>query len=201
MSFQAQDRSNGVFISDRGRLQQNLATRQTKLQVGNKTIVRFGPCCFISVHICPCPSAYLYISIYAFVCVDRRPQVFSLTIMEMHYIGDNRQHPVHHKQWEPTLLSQMPLYRRTPNWSLGLVSLCFNDVHHLRAFLAPRDSFQRSLYQHPLYFLRFKKMVTLCCGSHISRLRAPIEIVITPFKTRLQCRPIYVDIIFTLFAL
>ena len=148
MSFQAQDRSNGVFISDRGRLQQNLATRQTKLQVGNKTIVRFGPCCFISVHICPCPSAYLYISIYAFVCVDRRPQVFSLTIMEMHYIGDNRQHPVHHKQWEPTLLSQMPLYRRTPNWSLGLVSLCFNDVYHLHAFLAPRDFFQRSLYQH-----------------------------------------------------
>ena len=52
-----------------------------------------------------------------------------------------------------------------------------------------------------LYSLCFKNNFTLCCGRCISRLREPIEIVFTPFKTRLQYQLIYVDIVFTLLAL
>ena len=52
-----------------------------------------------------------------------------------------------------------------------------------------------------LYFLRIKKKVILFCGRCISRLRTTIEIVITPFETRLQYQPIYVDIVFTVLAL
>ena len=57
------------------------------------------------------------------------------------------------------------------------------------------------LYCIVLYSLRIKKMVTLCCGKRISRLWTTIEIIITSFKTRLQYRPIYVDIVFTLLEL
>ena len=52
-----------------------------------------------------------------------------------------------------------------------------------------------------MYSLCIKNKFTLCCGRPISRLRTPMEIVITSLKTRLKYQPIYVDIVFTPLAL
>ena len=45
------------------------------------------------------------------------------------------------------------------------------------------EIFIACLYEGKVYSLCIKNKVTLCCGRLISRLRVPIEIIITPFKT------------------